>query len=327
MNDHVAMLSAYFDLMNCNGAANVYRVALEAGLLDAIAEGPLTAEEVAVKCQSDPRATELVLQTLEAMRLTAHADGKWSLTPLAGSLLSGGYRQLGQQYWDHLPKLLKTGEPWIHMDDASQSAGHYQSQAAALAWMLAPAAEAAAIALGVGEREKNLSILDLGAGSASWSLTMARRDAGATVTAVDWPAVLAVARATAAKFGLSDRLTTIAGNYHEVELPEAVFDLAILGNVTHLETPEGNRDLLTRTRGALKAGGRVVIFDVLPGQASGDLNRTLYTLGLALRTRAGHVYTPGELETLLTETGFAKPRLVNLEVPPRAVGMLVAEAP
>jgi ubiquinone/menaquinone biosynthesis C-methylase UbiE len=326
MNDLVAMLSAYFDLMNCNGAANVYRVALEAGLLDAIAEGPLTAEEVAAKCQCDARATELVLQTLEAMRLTAHADGKWSLTPLAGSLLTGGYRQLGQQYWDHLPKLLKTGEPWIHMDDAAQSAGHYQSQAAALAWMLAPAAEAAASALGIGEREKDLNILDLGAGSASWSLTMARRDAGTQVTAVDWPAVLEVARATAAKFGLGDRLTTIAGNYHEVELPEAAFDLAILGNVTHLETPAGNRDLLAKARRALKAGGRVAIFDVLPGQASGDLNRTLYTLGLALRTRAGHVYTPAELADLLAESGFGPSRLVNLEVPPRAVGMLLAEA-
>jgi ubiquinone/menaquinone biosynthesis C-methylase UbiE len=326
MSDSLAMLSAYFDLMNCNGAANVYRVALEAGLLDALASEPLTTDQVAEKCQCDARATGLVLETLEAMRLTMHVCGKWSLTQLAGSLLSGGYRQLGQQYWDHLPKLLKTGEPWIHMDDAAQSAGHYQSQAAALAWMLAPAAEAAAIVLGVGDRAKNLKILDLGAGSASWSLTMARRDAGTTVTAVDWPAVLEVARATAAKFGLSDRLTTIAGNYHEVELPAAAFDLAILGNVTHLETPEGNRDLMAKARRALRPGGKVVIFDVLPGQASGDLNRTLYTLGLALRTRAGHVYTPEELSALLSESGFGESRLVNLEVPPRAVGMLVAEA-
>lgn len=181
-------------------------------------------------------ATTLVLDTLRALGLVQSNGDRYTLTVLAMGLLGGSYRKLGDEYWAHLPGFLKTGHPWIKMDDARQSEAHYQSQAAALAWMPAPAAEAAAQTLGVGEKLKDLNILDIGAGSAIWSLTMARHDQGTTVTAVDWPAVLEVAAETASNFGLSDRLTTIVGNYHEVDLPESRFDLALLGNVTHLET-------------------------------------------------------------------------------------------
>jgi SAM-dependent methyltransferase len=145
------------------------------------------------------------------------------------------------------------------------------------------------------------------------------------VTAVDWPAVLKVAEENANSSGLADRFSTIAGNYHEVDFPAGSFDLAVLGNVTHLETSDGNRSLFAKTHGALKPGGRIVIFDIFPGQPEGDLNRTLYALGLALRTESGTVYSPQELESFLVESGFGSTKLVNLPTPPYAVGMLVAE--
>jgi len=325
MNDQVQMLAGYFQLMNSNGASHVYRESLKAGILVALMSGSKTAGEVGESCQTGESATTLALDTLCALGLVHNDGDRYALSVLAMGLLGGSYRELGDQYWAHLPSFLKTGQPWIKMDDARQSEAHYQSQAAALAWMLAPAAEAAAQTLGVGEKLKNLSILDIGAGSAIWSLTMARLDAGATVTAVDWPAVLEVAAETASNFGLSDRLSTIVGNYHEVDLPESRFDMALLGNVTHLESPDGNQSLFKTVHRSLKPTGRIVIFDVFPGQPEGDLNRTLYALGLALRTERGHVYSPHELETLLGESGFGPPKLTGLPVPPYAVGMLVAE--
>jgi ubiquinone/menaquinone biosynthesis C-methylase UbiE len=325
MNDQVQMLAGYFQLMNSNGASHVYRESLKAGILDALTSGGKTAGEVAENCQTDESATTLVLDTLCALGLVQNVGERYALTVLAAGLLGGSYRELGDQYWAHLPSFLKTGQPWIKMDDACESEAHYQSQAAALAWMLAPAAEAAAHALGIGETLKDLSILDVGAGSAIWSLTMARHDPGTTVTAVDWPAVLKVAAETASNSGLSDRFSTIVGNYHEVDLPESQFDLALLGNVTHLETPEGNRSLFEKVHRSLKPTGRIIIFDVLPGQPEGDLNRTLYALGLALRTEHGRVYQPQELEALLVQSGFGPPKLTSLPVPPYAVGMLVAE--
>jgi hypothetical protein len=97
------------------------------------------------------------------------------------------------------------------------------------------------------------------------------------------------------------------------------------GNVTHLDTPAGNRAIFQRVHHALRRDGRIVLFDLLPGQAEGDLNRALYALGLALRAASGRVYGPEDLGALLAETGFGPGDLTPLAVPPYAVGMLVSK--
>jgi hypothetical protein len=268
----------------------------------------------------------LLLDALAALGVVERVESRFALTTLAQMLLSGSYRNLGDEYWAHLPSLLKTDQPLVKMDVASQSEAFYQSQAAVLGWMLTPAAECAARVLRDIGLPKDPAILDVGAGSAIWSLTLARETPGATVTAVDWPAVLEVAAETATNFGLADRLTTIAGNYHEVPWPADAFDLVFLANITHLETPAGNRALFAKAKAALKLGGRIAIVDVFAGHPRGDLNRTLYTLGLALRTEHGHVYSVEAFAPLLVEAGFHAPRLYPLEVPPYAVGLLTVTA-
>jgi 2-polyprenyl-3-methyl-5-hydroxy-6-metoxy-1,4-benzoquinol methylase len=324
MNDQQRLLTDYFRLMNMNGAARVYRYGVQSGLCDALSGGPMTAGEVATKCGTFLQPTMLVLEALGSLGIARREGDRYSLTFLAQMLLGGSYRELGDKYWDHLPALMKTGHPIVRMDSAAESESHYQTQAAALAWMLGPAAELAAEMLLVDDDLADKSILDLGAGSGIWSLTLARHAPTARITAIDWPAVLEVAADYARQFEVEDRFTSIAGNYHEVELPAEAFDLAIFGNVTHLESPEGNLSLFQKVRRSLKPGGRVVIFDAFPGDSQGDVNRTLYALGLALRTEHGHIYTSAELQSLLTQAGFGQAALTNLPTPPYAVGMLVA---
>lgn len=322
-NDGIKTLEAYFGLMNTNGAAHIFRAALELGILDALKEHPLDAAAIAKTCGTIERATSLMLDVLVVLGLVQPHDGCYALTPLAGFLLAGSYRHLGDEYWAHLPVFLRSGEPLTRMDAPEQSEKFYQAQAAALAWMLRPAAELAARVLSIGQKRKNLKILDIGAGAAVWSLAMARRDPGTTVTAVDWPAVLKVAAGAAREACLSDRFSTIPGNFHEITLPADTYDLAVVGNVTHLETPDGNAALFAKLNGALKPTGELVIFDIFSGQPRGDLNRTLYTLGLALRTEHGRVHTPEELNSMLGRAGFSPGRIDGIEVPPYAVGMLL----
>ena len=329
MSDEGRMLADYFQLMNANGAARVYREALRSGLFDALRDSEKTAAETAQACGLRERPTELTLDVLEAMGLVGSAGDKnaarrYGLTPLAAMLLGGDYRELGDRFWAHLPALLEPGRPIARMDAPDESEAHYASQAAALAWMLGPAAQFAARTLAADGRLQRGAILDVGAGSAIWSLSIARLEPEATITAVDWPAVLEVARATAKRMGVDNRLTTLAGNYHEVNLPSATFDLAIVANVTHLESHDGNAALFAKIHSALKPNGRIAIVDVFPGQEQGDLNRALYSLGLALRTERGHVYKPEELEILLSAAGFRSASFCNLETPPYAVGMLLS---
>ena len=316
-------LETYAHLMSANGAVQIYRTAQEAGVLQALASGAESAAAVAAACGAAVQPMALLLDGLVALGLVELSDEAYGLASVA-RFLSGPYRDLGDAYWSHLAAFLKTGEPLVRMDDAHESERQYQAQAMALAWMMAPAAEAAATVLDIGNDRRSLAVLDVGAGAAGWSLALARRDPATTVTALDWPAVLAIARTAAAEAGLQGRFATIAGDYHEAALPAAAFDLAIVANVTHLETAGGNRHLFERLRRSLRPGGEIALIDVFPVQPGGALAAALYALGLALRTTHGQVHSAADLEGWLAAAGFGNVRLTLLEAPPHTMGMLLA---
>ncbi len=317
-------VSDYYRLMNANGAAQVYHVARSVGVFEALAEGAQSAEALADSLDFQTRSMRLLLNALASLGLVSEVGETYCLTLAAQMVVNTDYRELGNQYWRHLPELLSTGEPLVYADDSQQSELFYQSQAATLGWMLAPLAAHAAERLSADHHLEAANIIDLGAGSAIWSLSIAARDPKAQVTAVDWPSVLEVAKETAEQFGIGDRLATIAGNLHEVDLPEATFDLAIVANVTHLLSVEENTKLFERIGRTIRQNGQLLIVDVMPGESEGDVPRSLYELGLALRTKNGCVYTPDELSSMLRAAGFERTEVIPLAMPPHTIGLMLA---
>ena len=318
-------LSAYFDLMNANGADHAYRSAVKLGILDRLKEGPLDSSSLASACELSPEPLRLLLDILEALQVVRSQDGYFSVTPLGRLLIEGPYRNLGDPYLEYTSVFIKTGKPLEKMDRTEESEKKYQVQARALGWMLKPAADEAARLLESELKKKTaIKILDVGAGSAVWSLAVANLHSGSKVTAVDWPGVLAVAESAAVEVGLGNRFSKMVGNFHEVDFPQSEFDLAILGNVAHLETPEGLKSLFSKIHRSLKEDGKVVIFDIFPGQTEGKLSRTLYALGLALRTEKGRVHSAGALNEILDQTGYRKDRVISIRTPPFIMGMLCA---
>jgi hypothetical protein len=83
-------------------------------------------------------------------------------------------------------------------------------------------------------------------------------------------------------------------------------------------------DYIPQVRAALKPGGFLLVVDVFHGQPGGELNSTLYELGLALRTDSGRVHGRTALETCVTEAGFAGGVYHPVPAPPYTMGMIVA---
>lgn len=322
--EKLAALKVYFDLMEMNGSARIYRTAQELGIFAALAEGPASAHDLAEKCSLQERPLTLLLDALCSLRTVTHEGDAYSLS-LVMQYLSGNYKNLSDEYWDHLPELLKSGIPLSAMDSVEQSEAQYQKQVSALAWMMQPAAMAAATILNIRKIRTALRILDVGSGAAVWSLACARMDPHCQVTALDWPAVLQIASASANAMGLGDRFTAMPGNFHEVNLPKGAYDLAIVANVTHLESRDGNISLFEKLHAALVEDGEIAIIDVMPGQSEGDLARALYAIGLALRTNQGEVHSQEALSGFLKSAGFASPSFTPLSVSPFTMGMILAK--
>lgn len=319
-----AALQTYFDLMNMNGAARIYRTARELGIFDAIGNNAATPADVAETCGLQEEPLRLVLDGLCSIGTLVCTDGRYS-PALVTQFLAGNYQNLSDEYWDYLPHYLQTGVPLAEMDSVEQSEDQYEKQVSALAWMMTPAAEAMAQMLGMGQARQGLQILDVGAGSAIWSLTCAKHDPETRVTAADWPVIVDIAAGFAKQMGLEDRFAAIPGNYHESDLGEDSYDLAIVANVTHIETPDGNRGLFRKLHKALRVGGEVIIVDVMPVQPEGRISAALYALGLGLRTAQGQVHTATALQQYLGDSGFGEAVLQPIPVAPHTMGMIIAK--
>lgn len=323
-------LKVYFDLMLANGASSLYRIVQEMEILNSYSPGEVfSAEDLALKHQFKLIPTQVLLESLVVMGLVDKKDEGYSISNVM-HLLKGNYQHLSSEYWAHLPTLLKSGTPFKKMDAVTDSEKEYQVQVKSLEWMMTPCAELMVQMIAKNSSAKdifkeNLNVLDVGAGSGVWSFHFLYKNANAKCTLADWPAVLKVAKETSVRNKIDSRVSMIEGNFHQTEFGESRFDLATLGNVTHIQTPDENINIFKKIYDVLLPGGQLIILDAYGKVEEGALARALYQMGLTIRTVQGKVYMPSELEPWLRQVGFTSFEFHSLDVVPHSMGMLVAK--
>ena len=278
------------------------------GILNRLYETPGTAEEIAQHCGTAPDLTQLLLDALEALGVLQRSDGgryagtaaaRWLITVAAG--------------WSRLGDVVRTGQPLVSADTPAGAAELYPEAVTLLSQLCAAAAQRAATLLAPVRGE----VLDVGAGAAPWSIALAHADPTARVTALDLPAVLRTTRRVVEVAGLATQFQFRAGDMFTAELPEATYDVIILGNVCHLFSPDTNRVLLQRLRPALSVRGTLAIVDALPSEDPEEhRSLSLYSLGLRMRTAAGAVYPLDAYTTWAREAGYGAVRAISLSRTP-----------
>jgi ubiquinone/menaquinone biosynthesis C-methylase UbiE len=148
-------------------------------------------------------------------------------------------------------------------------------------------------------------ILDIGGGPATYSMLLAQRYGLAKCRVIDLPEVIKVARDLAAGHPEEGNLELIAGDYHTAPFP-AGNDAALFFGVLHQESPAAIRKLLERAFGALRAGGRVFVLDMMTDAThTSPRFSALFAVNMALTTESGWVFSDQELKGWIEEAGFA----------------------
>lgn len=301
----------------------------DVGLLAALHGEPGTPAELAHRCGCDPSATARVLDVLLAAGIVdPDGTGRYGLTaPVRAAVDSapGGLAGFAG-IWQDPSGFLRSGRGPVDMDgDLAERSRSYAAAVDDLGRMFAPTAAALATRLGP---LLSGDVLDLGAGSAVWGLAMIARAPAARLTAVDLPAVLPAAHRAARRLGLHDRITTIAGSYHEVALPPVAFDRVVLANVLHLESEPAAAALLRRAAATLRPGGTLVVVDALdPIGPDGALAHAAYALHLAMRTRHGRPHPASSIVEWGAAAGLTCSARVALDNPVVTLGALVMARP
>lgn len=271
-----------------------------------------SADELAAACRVPVRPLQRVLELLTTLGVLIRDEAqRYALVPPLALAYTGPFQSeasagpiaQGAAFWAHLPRWVRTGVPYVRMEDPDAAA--YTDAVHTLdALHGEAAAELAGRLHAAGQLPPGAAILDLGAGSAIWSRAVASLDPRATVTAVDRAPVLEAAHAYAEAAGMGARFTALAGDWRDVPIVDGTYDLALLANICHLEDEIAVPRLLGRAVAAVRPDGLIVVVDTLPDEGrEPSLEVLLQALQLGMRTAGGGVYTLQQYHAWLEDAG------------------------
>jgi hypothetical protein len=277
--------SVVFGMFNAYQQTDALRTAVELELFTAIASGVVTADALAAHVHVPARGVRILCDFLVVHGLLSKQDSQYALTPVAAAFLdkkSPAYMGSIAQFvasdtirdaFRGLTGAVRRGGT-ILGDQGTMAPNHpvWVDFARAMTPMMMPPAQAIAgvmAADGGPVRE----VLDIAAGHGIFGVTVAQRFPEARVTAVDWEAVLEVAKENAVRAGVSDRLRTLPGSAFDVDLGSG-YDVVLVTNFYHHFDLETCRTLARRFHASLAEGGRMITLEMIPNPIASRHPRT-----------------------------------------------------
>jgi SAM-dependent methyltransferase len=307
-----------FDTLFAYQRTAALRAAIELDLFRAIGEGPGDVASIARRCSASERGTRILCDFLTVIGLLCKTEGRYTnnatsamfLDPRSPACVASTARFLGnpdiQKPFDRLAEVVRTGRTILTGQGTVEPENPVWVEFAhSMAPMMAPmAAPLGSIVLNGAKGA--VSVLDIAAGHGLFGIEVAKQNPEARIVAVDWAAVLEVARANARRAGVQDRYETRAGSAFEVEYG-GPYDVVLLTNFLHHFDPPTCVRLLKKVRAALKRGGRVAALEFVPNEdrVSPPMSAS-FSLTMLATTPAGDAYTLPELATMYREAGFGE---------------------
>jgi ubiquinone/menaquinone biosynthesis C-methylase UbiE len=325
----------FFQTINAHQQTEALKGAIELEVFTAIGEGNTTAAQIAKRCQASEKGIRILCDFLTIHGMLTKDGDQYGLTLDSATFLdkrSPAY--LGGTVEFLCSPMLTEGAK--HIAEAVRKGGTVMENdgtigpenpvwvkfARAMGAMMAMPAQLIAKFIDP-SADRRLKILDLAAGHGLFGIAFATNNPQAEITAVDWPAVLEVAKENAHKMGIADRYHTNEGSAFDVEFGSG-YDLVLLTNFLHHFDPPTCETLLRKVHGALADGGRAVTLEFIPNEdrvtppdAAG------FSMMMLTSTPSGDAYTFSELANMFANAGFSRSTVHPL--PPTIQQIVISE--
>ena len=313
-------------------AARVLMTANRMGVFAALGEAALTAEEVAQRCDAHPRSTALLLNACVALGFLEKQGDRYANAPAAlEALIPGKPTYLGDaikhhewlwNVWTHLEEAVRTNRP---VRQRAQPPAGAEPREFSLAMHNRAMRSGPILAESLDLSDKR-QLLDCGGGVGTHSIFLARRYPRLRAVVFDLPETTRLAEEVIAEFGLTDRITTRAGDYFADDLGEG-HDVVLLSAVLHSMGPDSCRLLLAKCHRSLVSGGWLVVHEgLIDPEGTSPLQAVLFSLNMLVNTGEGRSYSEQEIVALMRDAGFV-PRETKRLPPPLATSLVVGEKP
>lgn len=169
------------------------------------------------------------------------------------------------------------------------------------------------IGLGAGRhfvRQVDLSsrrkLLDLGGGSGGYSIAAAHSLPDLTAVVFDLPPVTIMAEEYITEHGLSDRVSTQAGDFTHDPFPQDV-DVVVMASNLPQYGPELIGQIIQKAFHALVPGGEMhIVGEMLDNDRSGPLDAAIWGLAESLSNSTGLAHSRGDCVRYFTQAGFTE---------------------
>jgi predicted O-methyltransferase YrrM len=279
-------------------------------IFDSLAEKPATAGQLARRNKLDERALEILLDALAALGLLSKRSSIYRCTAIARThLVSGKPEFIGHlidhhhnmlQNWALLPEVVEKGGPartrrrkrtprehsdFIHaMADIGRTS----------AWSL----------LDRLDLSRYRRMLDIGGGPGMYAIAACMSQPELNAVVYDLPETIPIARDVIARYGMENRIETMAGDFLKCSLGTG-YDLVLVSNIVHSLGPKDIRTLLAKAYRSMTTGGLIIIKDfLLDDSRTRPVESALFAVNMLIATSTGNCYTATEIKGALRNAGF-----------------------
>ncbi|HBT96867.1 MAG TPA: SAM-dependent methyltransferase [Desulfobulbaceae bacterium] len=300
------------------------QAAVRLDIFTALAAGAKIEAELAQTLDCDRRGFAMLVTALVALGLLERcADGKIAAPENVLALLSKDSPEyLGfiirhhahlMPGWARLAEAVRYGKP-----TRDESSSHTDSGAEREAFLLGMfniarlQAEKVAEALDLSGRTK---LIDIGGGPGTYAVYFCKRNPNLVATIFDLPTTEPFAKKIVARYGLSERVGFVSGDFLSDTLPKGR-DVAWLSQVLHGETVDDAQKLLNNAAACLVPGGLLCVQEfVLDDDRGGPPHAALFALNMLVGTQGGQTYTAQELEAMMRQAGAVETWRLDVALP------------
>jgi len=304
-----------FDALTRYQQTFALKAGIEVDLFTAVGEGANEPGSLAKRTQAAERGIRILADYLTIQGFLSKENGKYALTPDSAVFLDkrspaymGGMAEflVSDQNLDNMDILTKSvrkgGTASEIGDNRKPEDDRWVKFARSMSAMAVPMA--GVLTQMISPSSGPVRVLDIAAGHGMYGVTVARNLANVHVTAVDWPAVLEVAKENAAKSGVADRYSTRPGSAFDADLGQG-YDYVFITNFLHHFDPATNEKLLRRFHAALKPGGKALTVEFVPNpDRVTPPMAAAFSLVMLAHTDAGEAYTFAEYQKMFSAAGF-----------------------
>jgi 2-polyprenyl-3-methyl-5-hydroxy-6-metoxy-1,4-benzoquinol methylase len=318
-----------FDTLVAFQQSAAMKAALDLDVFSAIGAGARTMPELAAKTQASERGLRILCDFLVVRGFLIKDGAAYGLTPEAAAFLDqrspaymGGVRHFLQgpmivESCRDLTQVVREGTTRLAGQGSIEPDNPiWVDFARSMVALMRPAAQGIAELLAKNPPSR---VLDLAAGHGLFGITIAQRFPQAQITAVDWKAVLEVAKENAREAGVEGRYATLPGDAFAVEFGSG-YDVVLATNFLHHFNPPTCETLMRKIHSALKPSGQCITLEMVPNEdrVSPPMPASFAMMMLAT-TPSGDAYPFSEYDKMFRAAGFIKNELHRLPMSPGAL--------